>query len=166
MEHSWSNEGAGVPAAEAGAPPETGPDPGAEAPDFDVEDHTGRIVRLSRYRTRPVVLWFYSSLRADDSMTEGCGFRDRMSQFDTRGVQVFGVGSDDVAQSAAFAGQLRLNFPLLCDTDHAIAQAYGVDRSRMDDPARRVTCVIDPSGRIAHWYTVARVPAAEVLKVL
>jgi len=143
-------------------------EPGTVAPDFDLEDHTGARVRLSNYRGRPVVLWFFPG--ADPGRTlEGCAFRDRMSQFDARGVQVFGVSVETAEESAAFASKSRLGFPLLCDTDRAICVAYGALEGR-DAPTsvQRISWLIGPRGEVVKAYSrvEAAAHAAEILRDL
>lgn len=141
------------------------PTPGTEAPDFVVNDHTGRPVRLSDYRTRPVVLWFYSGPDAPDAKAEASSFRDRISRFDARGVQVFGISFHGMAESAAFAQRSRLNFPLLCDTDRVVGLAYGTCDDRGAASSRPVTCVIDAQGRFVKAYA-SRTGASQAEDVL
>jgi thioredoxin-dependent peroxiredoxin len=141
---------------------------GSEAPNFEVKDHTGRNVRLSDYRGRPVVLWFFSNVGAPGCATEGCGFRDRIARFDARGIQVFGIGFDTPTESAAFAGSFRLNFPLLCDTERSISLAYGVCDEPTARVGRRMSWVIGPDGRILNAYPKLEgaVQAEQVLQEL
>lgn len=128
---------------------------GAEAPDFAAPGHDGTVVRLSALRGRPVVLYFYPKDETPGCTLEAERFRDRSVDLTAAGVQLIGVSMDDVASHKAFAANHGLAYPLISDSDGAIAARYGVETS--SGHAKRVTFLIGPNGRIAKTF-----PAVEV----
>jgi thioredoxin-dependent peroxiredoxin len=140
---------------------------GDTAPDFVGRDHTGAIVKLSDFRGRPVVLWFFPKADTPGWTAEGCGFRDLKAAYDAKDAIILGVSFDTPAENKKFAEKYAFNFPLICDTDRTIGTAYGanVDSTK---GAQRVGVVIDRNGTIKEWH--ARVDArawpAEVVRTL
>ena len=127
---------------------------GDEAPDFELEDQDGEPVRLSSLRGSPVVLYFYPKADTPGCTTQACGIRDRSDEYDAAGAVVLGVSPDEPKKLRKFADKYSLPFTLLADTDHAVAEAYGVwvEKSmygRTYWGNQRATFVIDPDGRIA-----------------
>jgi peroxiredoxin Q/BCP len=125
------------------------------APDFELADQDGEPVRLSSFRGSPVVLYFYPKADTPGCTTQACGIRDRRSDYDAAGAVVLGVSPDEPRKLRRFADKYGLDFTLLADTEHAVADAYGawVEKSmygRKYWGNQRATFVIDPSGRIAH----------------
>ncbi|MDQ3865710.1 MAG: peroxiredoxin [Actinomycetota bacterium] len=126
---------------------------GEQAPDFELASDTGERVRLSAFRGRPVVLYFYPRDDTPGCTVEACGFRDVYERFADRGAVVFGVSPDTETSHAEFRAKYRLPFALLADPEHEAADAYGVsiDRTtstRKSRGIRRSTFVIAPDGRI------------------
>lgn len=119
---------------------------GARAPDFSAPDQSGQPVSLASLRGSPVVLYFYPRDATPGCTAEACAFRDAWDRLEALGAKVVGVSSDDAASHAEFAEEHGLSFPLLADTDGAIADAYGVP-SRFGFHAR-MTFIIDASGVI------------------
>jgi peroxiredoxin Q/BCP len=127
---------------------------GRPAPDFELKDAEGREIRLSDFRGRPVVLYFYP--RAD---TPGCtrqarAIRDDYGAFQERGAVVLGVSPDTEAAQAKFASKYRLPFTLLADAEHEVAEQYGVwvektNRGRRSMGVERSTFLIDSDGNVA-----------------
>ena len=127
---------------------------GQPAPDFELETDEGTKVRLSDFRGRPVVLYFYPK---DD--TTGCtkqarGFRDAYREYEERGAVVLGVSPDSVASHQRFKAKHQLPFTLLADPEHEVADAYGAwgEKSfagRKYTGVIRSTFVIDPEGTVA-----------------
>lgn len=135
------------PAAPAAAAPLA---PGAPAPDFETTAHTGETVKLSALRGKAVVLYFYPKDGTPGCTVEAQAFKSEAVSFAGANAVVLGVSGDDAASHRAFADEHGLPFLLLPDTDHTIANAYGVGTT-LGMP-HRVTFLIDPSGKIAKTY--------------
>jgi len=121
---------------------------GSKAPDFSVLDHQGRSVSLAGLKGKRFVLWFYPKADTPGCTREGCGFRDAYSEFEKRGVQVYGVSFDTVADNRAFAEKFKFSYPLLCDTKRELGLAYKACDSAVDPYPNRITYVIGPEGTI------------------
>src|ERR1017187_10541316 len=101
-------------------------EPGKKAPAFSLKDQDSKRHSLADYAGRPVVLFFYPKDDTSGCTKEACGFRDHLPQFKPSRAAVFGVSILDEASKAKFAAKHDLNFPLLADADHALAEKYGV----------------------------------------
>jgi peroxiredoxin Q/BCP len=128
-------------------------EPGDEAPDFELPDQDGRMVKLSDLRGTPVVVYFYPKASTPGCTTQACGVRDRAADYSGFGATVLGVSPDAVSKLRKFHDEQNLNFRLLADEDHAVAEAYGVwveksmyGRTYMGN--ERTTFVIDSQGRV------------------
>jgi peroxiredoxin Q/BCP len=99
---------------------------GKPAPDFEATTDTGARLKLSDFRGKPVVLYFYPKDDTPGCTKEACGFRDAYSEFEERGAVVLGVSPDDEASHERFKEKYELPFTLLADPDHAVAEQYGV----------------------------------------
>jgi len=146
---------------------------GKMAPDFALPDAQGKTVRLSDFRGKIVVLYFYPKDDTPGCTTEACEFRDDYAVFGKRDVAILGVSPDTSASHARFATKYGLPFPLLADHDHAVADAYGVWKQksaygRIFRGIERTTVVIDPAGRVQRIFrrVRARGHSAEVLGAL
>jgi len=130
-------------------------DAGDEAPDFTLPDQNGEPVSLSQLRGRTVVLYFYPKADTPGCTTQACGIRDRRADYEAAGVTVLGVSPDPVSAIKAFHDKRDLNFTLLADEDHAVAERYGVwgEKSmygRTYMGVNRSTFIIDAAGRVVH----------------
>jgi peroxiredoxin Q/BCP len=128
---------------------------GAEAPDFTLPDQDGNEVTLSDLRGNPVVLYFYPKASTPGCTTQACGVRDHRADYEKAGARVLGVSKDKVAKLKKFQEEENLNFTLLSDVDHAVAEAYGVwvEKSMYGNKymsMARSTFIIDADGKIAH----------------
>ena len=126
---------------------------GTVAPDFTLKDANGETVRLKDLRGQKVVLYFYPKDDTPGCTKEACSFRDAFAAYKKRNIKVLGVSTDSEASHQKFANKYKLPFTLLADTDHAIADAYGVygqkkfmGRSYMG--INRMTFLIDEKGKI------------------
>jgi len=126
---------------------------GKPAPDFELPTDAGERVKLSDFRGRPVVLYFYPKDDTPGCTTEACGFRDVYSEFEQRGAVVLGVSPDDEASHVRFKEKYSLPFTLLADPEHKAAEKYGVwaeknfgGRKYMG--VKRSTFVIDAEGNV------------------
>lgn len=102
------------------------PKTGNLAPAFTLEDQSGTKRSLKDYRGRIVVLYFYPKAMTPGCTVQACGLRDSKKELDKLGVEVLGVSIDPVKRLAKFAERDDLNFTLLSDEDHAVAEKYGV----------------------------------------
>jgi len=99
---------------------------GISAPEFELPDETGTTRRLSDFRGRPVVLYFYPKDDTPGCTTEACNFRDDYSAYEKAGVTILGVSPDSVKSHAKFKEKHGLNFPLLADEEHQVCEQYDV----------------------------------------
>ena len=101
-------------------------EPGRKAPAFSLEDQDGKTHSLKDYAGRPLVLYFYPKDDTPGCTREACAFRDALPDFKKGKAAVLGVSILDTASKAKFAKKHKLNFPLLADADHKVADKYGV----------------------------------------
>ena len=99
---------------------------GKPAPDFELESDSGETVKLSDFRGRSVVLYFYPKDDTPGCTTEACEFRDAYDVFRERGAEILGVSPDDVGSHGKFKTKYELPFTLLADPEHEVAEKYGV----------------------------------------
>ena len=139
--------------------------PGATAPDFRAPDQTGAVRTLAEFKGRPLVVFFYPKDGTPGCTKEACAFRDAWQSYEERGIAIVGVSADDVASHARFAAEHKLPFPLLADTDGAVARAFGVDSNF--GMMERVTVLVDKDGLVQQtWPDVdPGVHAAQILAV-
>jgi thioredoxin-dependent peroxiredoxin len=118
-------------------------DEGTIAPDFELPDQDGNLVRLSdRLQDGPVVLFFYPAAMTGGCTKEACHFRDLGAEFATAGAQRLGISVDPVGKQKQFADKHGFDYPLLSDESGDVARSFGVKR-RMVSPVKRATFVID-----------------------
>ncbi|MBP7146051.1 MAG: peroxiredoxin [Acidobacteria bacterium] len=122
------------------------------APDFSLLNHRGEEVRLSDYRGRRVLLWFFPQADTPGCRQEAIGFRDRMPHFWKADVVLLGVSFDDPERNRLFAERYGFPFDLLCDTRRRVALAYGACDAAEDRAPRRMSYVIGVDGRIEQAY--------------
>jgi len=148
-------------------------EPGRKAPAFALPDQDGKTRRLRDYAGRPLILYFYPKDDTPGCTREACAFRDALPDFKKGRTAVLGVSVLDAASKARFARKHRLNFPLLADPDHEVADKYGVwmekslyGRSYMG--LGRVTYLIGPNGKVARRWDNVKVDghAADVLRAV
>ena len=130
-------------------------EPGTEAPDFTLRDQDGNPVTLSSLRGSPVVLYFYPKANTPGCTTQACGIRDHSADYDAAGATVLGVSPDPVKDVKKFHGNQSLNFTLLADEDHAVADLYGTWAEKSMYGRKywgnaRATFVIDEEGIVRH----------------
>jgi peroxiredoxin Q/BCP len=142
---------------------------GDPAPPFSLSDDTGATVALADLSGRRVVLYFYPKDDTSGCTAQACALRDDWGAVEALDVALFGVSPDSAESHAAFRAKHGLPFPLLVDTDHATAEAYGVwvEKSmygRAYMGVERSTFVIGTDGRIEH--VLRKVKPAEHLDLL
>lgn len=131
--------------------------PGDTAPAFTLADQNGEKVKLSDFKGQTVVLYFYPRADTPGCTTQACGVRDRGADYDAAGARVVGISPDEVDAVEKFAGKFDLDFTLLADADHAVAEKYGtwVEKSMYGKKymgVQRATFIVDPKGRIAEVF--------------
>lgn len=99
---------------------------GQSAPDFELPDQNGDMVKLSSLKDKNVVVYFYPKALTPGCTVQACGIRDSKDELDKRDVIVLGISPDAVKRLPKFLEKENLNFTLLSDEDHAIAERYGV----------------------------------------
>lgn len=120
---------------------------GTQAPTFTVKDTNGKTVSLSDFAGKTVVLYFYPKDDTPGCTKQACSFRDAKQTYNDKDVVILGVSVDDEQSHQQFTEKYGLNFPLLADTQQTLVKAYDVDGGGY---AKRVTYVIDGSGKIVH----------------
>ncbi len=146
---------------------------GIPAPEFEMLDDTNTLRKLSDYRGRNVVLYFYPKDDTPGCTKEACNFRDDYSAYDQAGVVILGVSPDSVQSHVKFKQKFQLQFPLLADEGHKVCDLYEVwgpkkFMGKSYEGVLRTTFLIGADGNIKHVYENVR-PAehsAELLKEL
>ena len=132
---------------------------GDKAPDFELLDQTGKKVKLSSFRKRRVMLYFYPKADTPGCTTQACSLRDVLP--DVGDTAVLGISPDTPARQAKFDQKYGLGFPLLADEDHSVAEAYGVWGEKSNYGRKymgiiRSAFLIDEKGKLAKvWYKVS-----------
>ena len=131
---------------------------GKPAPSFALPASTGQTVALSDYKgKKTVVLYFYPRADTPGCTKEACAFRDALADYDRANVAVLGISPDEPKDVRKFAEKFHLNFPLLADADHAIAQKYGTWQEKSMYGKKyfgvtRTTFVIGKDGLVRHVF--------------
>ncbi|HET9310118.1 MAG TPA: thioredoxin-dependent thiol peroxidase [Actinomycetota bacterium] len=142
---------------------------GDQAPSFVLTDQHGNVVRLDDFRGRKLLVYFYPQADTPGCTTQSCDVRDHRQELAGLGVDVVGISPDEPADQLAFDRKFSLDFPLLADTDHAVAEAWGTWGEKKNYGKTymgivRSSFLIDEQGRIERaWYGVkpeATVPKA------
>ncbi|UII19787.1 thioredoxin-dependent thiol peroxidase [Fulvivirga ligni] len=126
---------------------------GDQAPDFEVNDQNGKTVKLSDYKGKKVVLYFYPKDNTPGCTAEACNLRDNYSDLQKSGYEVLGVSTDTEKSHLKFIEKQELPFTLLADTEKQIHEKYGtwVEKQmygRKYMGTARVTFLIDENGKI------------------
>lgn len=127
---------------------------GSKAPEFSLLNQDEVKVSLKDFRGRYLVLYFYPKAMTPGCTTQACSIRDIKQELDDLGVAVLGVSPDPVARLQKFRDKHQLNFDLLADEDHAVAEAYGVWGLKKFMGKEymgliRTTFIVDPKGKVA-----------------
>jgi peroxiredoxin Q/BCP len=143
---------------------------GIPAPDFSLMDENRVTHRLSDFRGKPVVLYFYPKDDTPGCTTEACNFRDDYSSYTDANITILGVSPDSPASHAKFKKKFGLPFPLLADEGHKVCDLYGVwgpkkMMGREYEGVLRTTFLIDSDGQIAKVFESVR-PAEHSEEVL
>jgi peroxiredoxin Q/BCP len=133
---------------------------GKKAPDFSLSDQDGRTVKLSDFRGRKVLLYFYPKADTPGCTTQSCAVRDARQDLKGLKVDVLGLSPDEPAEQKKFDIKYSLGFPLLADLDHKVAEAYGVwgektNYGKTSMGIIRSSFLVDEKGVILRaWYKV------------
>ena len=146
---------------------------GIPAPDFELLDDTNVSRKLSDFRGKKVVLYFYPADDTPGCTKEACNFRDDYSAYEKAGIQILGVSPDTVKSHVKFKQKFQLPFPLLADEGHEVCDLYQVwgpkkFMGKEYEGVLRTTFLIDENGQIVKVFEQVR-PAehsAEVLSAL
>jgi thioredoxin-dependent peroxiredoxin len=146
---------------------------GDRAPDFAVEDDSGKTVRLKDFHGHPLVVYFYPRADTPGCTIEACAFRDGITDFKKVKAPIVGASPDTVEAQAKFKKKYDLPFPLLADADHKMAEAYGVWKEKnmygkKSMGIERTTFILDAEGKIQKIFPRVKVEghADEVLAAL
>lgn len=143
---------------------------GIPAPDFELLDDTNSLRKLSDYRGRNMVLYFYPKDDTPGCTREACNFRDDYSAYEKAGVVILGVSPDSVESHVKFKKKFQLQFPLLADDGHAVCALYGVwgpkkFMGKEYEGVLRTTFLIDTEGKIKRVFENVR-PAEHSMELL
>jgi len=135
---------------------------GVQAPDFELPDQNGKTVKLSDFKGKWIVLYFYPKDMTPGCTTEACNFQESLPDFQSLDAVILGVSKDSVERHKKFADKYNLQFPLLSDAENNVCETYGVwveknmyGRKYMG--INRSTFLIDPQGKIAKVYPKVKV---------
>ena len=135
---------------------------GKPAPAFTLPSDAGNPISLAAFPGQFVALYFYPKDDTPGCTKEACAFRDTLGRLKRQGVAVLGLSADSVASHQRFKAKYHLTFPLLSDADKQVARAYGAWKQkslygRTFMGIQRMTCIIDPQGRLARIFLNVRV---------
>ncbi|MBK9317107.1 MAG: thioredoxin-dependent thiol peroxidase [Acidobacteria bacterium] len=130
---------------------------GSKAPAFSLKNAEGKTVKLSDFKGKKVVIYFYPKDMTPGCTIEACAFRDDYTKLKKRGVEVLGVSADDEKSHRKFTEKYSLPFPLLSDPDHTMIEKYGAwgEKSMYGKKYMgiiRMTYIIDENGKVAHVF--------------
>ncbi len=135
--------------------------PGDKAPDFELLDQEGRTVKLSGFKGRKILVYFYPKANTPGCTLQSCAVSRARDDFRSLGVDVIGISPDKPSAQKRFDSLFSLGFPLLCDTEHKVAEAFGVwaEKSFLGKKFMgiiRSSFLIDENGKIMQsWYKVS-----------
>ncbi|MGP5703079.1 thioredoxin-dependent thiol peroxidase [Glutamicibacter arilaitensis] len=126
---------------------------GDQAPDFTLQDAAGNSVALADYRGKKTIVYFYPAASTPGCTKQACDFRDSLESLQGLGYAVVGISPDKIAKLEKFVAKEELNFPLLSDEDHSVAEAYGAwgekkNYGKVYEGLIRSTIVVDEEGKV------------------
>ena len=138
------------------------------APDFAVKNQDGKVIKLSDYRGKPVLLYFYPKDETSGCTKEACQFRDEFSRFKKLGAVILGVSTQGQKSHQEFKEKHKLPFDLLADEDGALAKTYGIGTIPIVGLDKRQSVLIGADGKIVREFKDVdpKTHTQEVLKEL
>jgi len=128
-----------------------------KAKTFNLPDQNGEYHKLSDYKNKWLLIYFYPKDDTPGCTKEACNFRDGIAQFTKRGVAIIGISKDSIESHKKFSAKYKLNFPLLSDPEHLVIESYGawgtkkfMGREFMG--TKRNSYLINPTGEIVKTY--------------
>ena len=144
---------------------------GSKAPDFKLPDINEKMVSLSDFKGKKLVLWFFPKASTSGCTLEGQGFRDDFKKFQDKNYAIIGMSADPPAKQKKFAEQQEFQYPLLCDEEKNVLKAYhawGIKKmyGREYEGVKRISYLIDEDGKILKAYEKVKTKshAVDVLK--
>lgn len=139
---------------------------GTPAPDFELPDQDGRMVRLSQFRgKRAVVVYFYPKDDTSGCTVEACRFRDDFAKFQAADAEILGISGDSAESHKKFAAKFNLPFTLLSDKGGLVGKLYGVKKTLGIIPGR-ATFIIGRDGILLHVFSSQSAPARHIDEAL
>ncbi|XP_015693481.2 putative peroxiredoxin Q, chloroplastic isoform X1 [Oryza brachyantha] len=142
---------------------------GSPAPNFSLKDQDGKTVSLSKFKGKPVVVYFYPADETPGCTKQACAFRDSYEKFKKAGAEVIGISGDDSASHKEFKKKYKLPFTLLSDEGNRVRKEWGVPADLFGTLPGRQTYVLDKSGVVQYIYNNQFQPEkhiGETLKIL
>jgi peroxiredoxin Q/BCP len=146
---------------------------GDKAPAFSLPDADGNTVKLSDYKGRRVIVYFYPAASTPGCTKQACDFRDSLSELNGAGLDVIGISPDKPAKLAKFRDDQGLTFPLLSDPDREVLTAWGAygEKTMYGKTVQgviRSTFVVDEKGKIAvaHYNVRAAHTTTKIQQIL
>lgn len=134
--------------------------PNDKAPDFALSDQNGKKIKLSDYKGKKLLIFFYPQADTPGCTKQACSVSASLKDLKKRGVEAVGISPDQPDKQQKFDAKYKLGFELLCDTDNTVAQAYGAWGKKTMDGRQyegiiRSSFLIDEKGKVIHaWYKV------------
>lgn len=146
---------------------------GEKAPQFEGKDQNGNTIRLSDFKGKKLVLYFYPKDDTPGCTKEACNLRDNYQALKDQGIEIIGVSADTESKHQKFIDKYDLPFPLIADTEKEIIQAFGVwgEKKFMGktyDGIHRITFVIDENGNVIKRFDKVKTAdhAAQILEAI
>lgn len=133
---------------------------GEKCPYFELADQNNKIVNLNDFKGNKLLVYFYPKANTPGCTEQSCQVRDSREDFSALNVKVLGISPDNLSNQKKFESNYNLNFPLLCDTEHKTAEAFGVwqEKKMFGKPYMgivRSSFLIDKEGKIIEaWYKI------------
>lgn len=130
---------------------------GENAPHFTLPNQNNEMVSLTQFQGKKVLVYFYPKALTPGCTTQACGLRDSKAELENLGLVILGISPDSPKKLAQFIEKKELNFTLLSDEDHLVAEQFGVwgekkFMGRTFDGIHRISFLIDEQGKIAQVF--------------